>query len=181
MATKSKPGFTILDLLVAIAIFVTLTSLTIANFVTGKRRDALRQSGIVLTSLLQEAQTAALSGMTINGVTPTGGYGIHFDSTLPRQVIYFADMNGNQIYDQSVDIMVAGKAETLADDVVIDSLKVGEDSLLLADFVFKAPDGNRYLNGLLNGGRLEINLLHQKTSQTVKVSASTSSGQITTN
>ncbi len=181
MNKKSKPGFTLVDLLVAIAIFVILTSLTIANFVTGKRRDALRQSGIVLTSLLQEAQTAALSGMTINSLTPTGGYGIHFDQNLPKQVIYFADMNGNQIYDQATDLMVAGQAENLADDVIIASLKVGEDNLSLADFVFKAPEGNRYLNGLLNGGRLEINLLHQKTNQTVRVSASTSSGQITTN
>lgn len=181
MINKAKSGFTIVDLLVAISIFVILTSLTIANFVTGKRRDALRQSGIVLVSLLQEAQTAALSGMTINGLTPTGGYGLHFDSAIPNQVIYFADTNGNEMYDQDTDLIVNGQSDKLADDVVINSLMVGEDTLLMADFVFKAPEGNRYLNGLLNGGRLEINILHQKTNQTIKVSASTSSGQITTN
>lgn len=179
MKSNFKKGFTIIDLLVAITIFVILTSLTIANFVTGKRRDALRQSGIVLVSILQEAQTAALSGMTINGVTPVGGYGVHFDTSTPSQIIYFADVNGNEVYDQTTDTLVSGVIDNLPDEVVISALKVGEDNLLSADFVFKAPDGNRYLNGLLNGGKLEIDLVHQKTSQTTKVTASTSSGQIT--
>lgn len=75
-----RRGVSLIELLVAIAIFAFMTAITIYNYRIAQRRDALRGAAVSLSSHLREVQNQAMTGVAVSesGV-PIGGYGIHFD------------------------------------------------------------------------------------------------------
>ncbi|MFZ5391065.1 MAG: pilus assembly FimT family protein [Patescibacteria group bacterium] len=177
-----KPGFTIVDLLVSISIFVVITGVTLSNFNRGRQRDDLEQGGLLVVSVLQQAQAYALSGQTIGGIVPTGGYGLNFDLSNPGRFVFFADLDSNGFYSSTADSLADAGSYNLPANVTIINLTVrqGEagQSVSLADFAYRPPQAARYLNGLLNGGSLEVTLRQGQTGQTKLITASTASGQV---
>ncbi len=177
-----KSGFTIVDLLVSISIFVIITAVTLSNFSRGRQRDDLEQGSLIVVSVLQQAQAYALAGQTVGGVVPTGGYGLHFDLTQSGQFIFFADLDDDSLYSSGSDSLVDAGSYNLPANVNIISLTIrqGETSQSVSpvDFIYRPPQAARYLNGLLNGGSLEITLRHGQTGETKLVTASTASGQV---
>ncbi|MBU1039451.1 type II secretion system GspH family protein [Patescibacteria group bacterium] len=177
-------GFTIIDLLVSVSIFVVITGLTLSNFSRGRQKDDLRQGSLLVVSLLQQAQVYALAGQTINGFVPAGGYGLNFDLSNPGRLIFFADLDDNGLYSFGGDSLVDTGNYNLSTNVTITNLVVrqGETSQSsnLSNFIYRPPQAARYLDGLLNGGTLEITLRHSQTGETKLITVSTASGQVNT-
>jgi prepilin-type N-terminal cleavage/methylation domain-containing protein len=95
--TLSRAGFTMVELLISIAIFIMITGLVIVNFRAGQYRDELTGAAGLVQATLREMQTAANSGTVTPtpcpGVTtpqvPPSGYGVYF--ATPSTMIEFAD------------------------------------------------------------------------------------------
>jgi prepilin-type N-terminal cleavage/methylation domain-containing protein len=106
---KSNAGFTLVELMVSLAIMVIILAVVSVNY---RKFD----SGMTLTNLaydvglsIRKAQTYGLSvrGVAVNSTQSFQyPYGIHFDNSSPKSYFIFADMNDNQVYDSGTDTKV---------------------------------------------------------------------------
>jgi prepilin-type N-terminal cleavage/methylation domain-containing protein len=77
---NSRRGFTLIEILVAIAIVGVLASAALVNF--GKNDDQdVRMEREQLTSFLRDVQNKALTGEIVTGVSGVCGFGVHYDSS----------------------------------------------------------------------------------------------------
>jgi prepilin-type N-terminal cleavage/methylation domain-containing protein len=107
----TQAGFTLVELLVSIAIMVMILVLILFN---AKGFD----STVVLTNLaydvglsIREVQTSGIgvSGKVNSGNFETYTYGVHFDSSTPQSYIQFVDLpdgagNYDHVYTPGVDL-----------------------------------------------------------------------------
>ncbi|MBI4215618.1 MAG: type II secretion system protein [Parcubacteria group bacterium] len=139
MARRFYNGFTLVEILVSIAIFVLITTGVVINFRTGENRRVLDLGTQNAAGILRKAQFWSLSGKSqlqgTNLVFPSGGYGIRVEpcSASPCGVIFFADWDGELDYDDSEKL--AGEGYTLPADLLIESVAPSQTS----DIVFKPP------------------------------------------
>jgi len=63
-------GFTLIELLLAISLFMILSSFTIINYRTNEKVRELKNQAQLLVSGLQKIQNMALTGESVNGLTP---------------------------------------------------------------------------------------------------------------
>ncbi len=125
---------------------------------------------------MRSAQVQSFSGVQFNGVTPSGGYGVHIVvpcSTPPCNVILFADTNNNQTFDVGTE-----EVETVSfgTQVQILSSTLGDGA---HDIVFKPPRPFICLDGVCSGlPEQEIILGASGSSKTVDVNINQTSGQI---
>ena len=163
-----KNGFTLIDLIVSIAIFGVMAASIVVNFRGGARSDSVRQSANITSVMLRRAQTMTLSGEFLSdGSFPIGGYGIRFDSSDTNTLILFADINGNYIYDEGEEI----NTKNLADSAYFDA---GED----LDVVFSSPDSDVYFNGLSVDVQKQVTISAVGTEVTQSIYIYRISGQI---
>lgn len=84
---RSGAGFTLLELLITMAVFGFITAVMIWNFSNVRQADTLRKSAERLAADLQLMQNMAMTGRTIKGPSPfetspsvpIGGYGVNFN------------------------------------------------------------------------------------------------------
>lgn len=168
---KNNVGFTIVDLLISIAILGVLSTAVLANFRVGERSDSVRQSANMSLSFLRRAQTMTLSGSTLasDGTFPQGGYGIRFDSSDTNTLVLFADKNADYIYNSGEEI---------------ESIDLAKNTVFNAsgnlDVLFSAPDGNVYFNGTATEASKTILFSSEGTGITKSVIIYRASGQIRT-
>ena len=86
---KTANGFTLAELLMVFAIIIIVTGVVISNQSSFNKTIILTNTAYDIALSLRSAETFGLGGHAIN-TTPTG-YGIHFDSTLSKSFILFAD------------------------------------------------------------------------------------------
>ena len=78
----NQKGFTLLELLVVVAILVLVFGLSIASFNTFNRRERLKQAALNFKSVLRLAQTRAISvDKPTNGCTTFVGLWVEFTET----------------------------------------------------------------------------------------------------
>jgi len=169
----NRRGFTLVELLVSMTVFMIIASVMVANFRKGADRDDLQQGALLITSLLQQAQTYALAGYALAGTVPAGGYGLYLDINNPTKVVFFADSDGDSNYDNPGEL-VASWQYSMPPKVVIQSLIPNSP----VTYTFRPPQGNRYLNGALNSGSLIVVVQHQRTLERLQVTANAVSGQV---
>ncbi|HOZ56502.1 MAG: putative major pilin subunit [Parcubacteria group bacterium ADurb.Bin316] len=109
---KNK-GFTLVELLIGIAVITVLSSISLASFISYKRQGTVKSAAQKLTSDFRRAQGFALglkSFDTASGqVVPKGGWGVYMRLQPPaenKNYIIFADYNGvggvpDKLYDIS--------------------------------------------------------------------------------
>jgi len=174
---RMKKGFTIIELLVAMGIFVIITGMVVANFRTGSRSDELKIAAETLVSNLRKAQNMALAGQLLNGVSPPGGYGVYFKLAEADRYIIFADSDGQLDYD--LGERLADGAVVLPRDIRILSIELAPTGpVLAASAIFKPPKPTIYINGGTSGSVLSVTLKHNLSGQTRKVVIKRISGQI---
>lgn len=169
-----KKGFTLIELLVSIGIFIIITGMVVANFRAGSRSDELKIAADALVSNLRRAQNMALAGEQINGITPSGGYGVYFKLSDPDRYIIFADNNGNLIYDLG---------EELSDGVIILPKDVGITGVspqIISSVVFKPPKPTIYINGGTTNDMTTVTFKHNLTGKSKKIIVNRVSGRIDT-
>ncbi|MBI4121986.1 MAG: prepilin-type N-terminal cleavage/methylation domain-containing protein [Parcubacteria group bacterium] len=178
-------GFTLVELLVAIAIFGLLTAAVTANLRgSGPSRQLQEQSGNVV-SLLRQAQVQAIAGQPFNGTVPVGGYGVHVAvcAAPPCEVSLFVDSNANFAMGASEVI----ETITLGSEVTIKAVSARASSMLFLRlpgkgglyFNFRPPAGGVCFDkNCSDGGTATITLGAHGTELERVISINQISGQI---
>ena len=97
-------GFTLVELVVTISIFVVVSTLVFANYPKFKSQLSLKKTSQEIAFAVREAQVYSLSVKEYNGTFP--GYGVHFDINKPDTIILFADADKNFLYNEEIDGIV---------------------------------------------------------------------------
>lgn len=173
-------GFTLIEMIVSLAIITSVTTLFIANYHSANRRTDLVMTAQVLVADLHYAQSNTLSLTKYNNLVPAGGWGVSFDKNANAYTL-FADLDapgtpgyrqfdpvteGNQAY--------GAKRVELPETIKIDQLATTNySSYTLANTTFLPPDPrtNIWLNTGATSSTLQIVLLEEGTGKekTIKV------------
>jgi prepilin-type N-terminal cleavage/methylation domain-containing protein len=102
-------GFTIVELIVSVAIFAVMTALVVAKYGTFNQNTLVTNVAYDMALSIRTAQTY---GLSVKSADPSSNafnsaYGIHFDmsSSKPNKFIFFTDTNKTGVYmGQSEDI-----------------------------------------------------------------------------
>lgn len=154
----SARGFTLLELLVSMAIFAIITTVVVVNFRTGRHTDTLRSSAMGLVNQMRELQSMAQVGRTVevcpddNGLAQVarGGYGLYIER---GQILFFANCaHGNRGYN----------ADSRALGILTPMIGQGVaiDSPAQLAILFEPPNASIFINGAQDQGEAQIILRH---------------------
>jgi len=160
---KINRGFTLVELLVTITIFVVLTGVVLFN-------QAKFNSSILLTNLaydtaltVRQAQTYGINIKEFAGMAEFVPYGVHFERNNPTSFILFADLEYDKSTDELAKIVHSYEGETascnnddgcvnrynikrgnfISDICVVETVDCeGVDKL---DIIFKRPNPDAYI------------------------------------
>jgi len=96
-----NPGFTLVELLITIAIITILASVSFVGYGQRQKAVALQKEANILVSKIEEVREMAISARYFHNDLPAGGYGIYFDSSSPNSYIIFADCDKDRFYDKT--------------------------------------------------------------------------------
>ncbi len=149
-SVKAVPAFTLIEMLVVVAIFSVISLVILANH---SRFDSSVLLGSLAYDIALSVREAQVYGLSVQEYASNFqvGYGIHFAGS--GSYVFFADTNTNNQYDAGVDSIVQtyalNQGHTIARFCGITSLGVQEcsDSLppidhLDVDFFRPNPDAN---------------------------------------
>ncbi len=107
-----EKGFSLLELIVAISIFIVLSSAFLINYNSFNKRISIDTLAHQIGQWVRDAQVSAMSvKRTSVSSTVFPGYGLHFSTLTPNKFIFFADsLTANNQYDAGVGI--CGSATT---------------------------------------------------------------------
>ena len=161
-SSRATSGFSLIEMIVALSIFIILTSVMLFKYNTMNTRLTLDTLAHQMAQWTRETQISAMSVKSHVGSYNTG-YGLHFDTATPKQFIFFADLNGDKIYTQGgtcgdvasecVEVIKLLKGNSVA--MLCGENKgnpqgacpTGLESLIDTDIVFTRPDPDAYING----------------------------------
>ncbi len=84
--------------MIAVSIFGILSTITISSYANFNNRIGVDTLAHQIAQFGHEAQVSALSvKRSVNGTFP--GYGIHFETASSSQIIFFADLDGDSMFD----------------------------------------------------------------------------------
>jgi len=151
----NKKGFTLLEMITVIGIFVVILASSLVNFRKGENTSQLRLSGEILASNFRKAQTESLSGIINGEILASGGFGIYFSLAEPNGYLLFRD-DGDNIYDSEQDT----ELETI---ILPEGVYIGNLTSDPLTILFNPPKPEIIINNeeLLND--IEVNLYSLKT------------------
>lgn len=175
-----KRGFTLIEMIVSIAIITSVTTLFLANYRSANKRTDLVMTAQTIVADLHYAQSNTLGLAKYNNIVPAGGWGISFDKAAGAYTL-FADLDapgtpgyrqfdpateGNTAYGaRRVELPAAIKIEKLA--------TANNSAYTLANATFLPPDPrtNIWLNTGATSTSLQIILVEDETakSKTINV------------
>ena len=91
-------AFTLIEMLIVMAIVVIISSLIFLNYGKQKQHFALQRSTYKLAQDIRKASEMGMSARVFKGEVPRGGYGIYFSTASPTSYILFADLDGDHLY-----------------------------------------------------------------------------------
>lgn len=149
---SSQRGFTLVEMLVVIAILAMLSAMVVVNFRETEKQNAVRLGTEQFVGALREAQNYALAQKRVGNpsAVPAGGFGVHVKKMQPPFVNYtlFADTDGSTDYDAAEDITI--RPETLPRYSQLTHFRVGETEVDELSIIFRPPQGE-VVFGDLNG------------------------------
>lgn len=161
---KFARGFTLADMMVATAIIVTLSIFMVVNFKAGREKDELRNGGLLLVSLMHQAQSYTLAGKAAvdsgGGVFYPSGYGLLIDAANERVYLYGDDntflYEGTEPWFETYDL---AEYNIQLDTVCVMFGAACEQNITSVDYLYTTPSGDRYINGsiyLPNQGKFSV-------------------------
>ena len=175
-------GFTMVELIITMTIFVTLSSVMLFNYNSMNTRLTLDTLAHQIAQWTRETQISAMSVKSHAG-SYNAGYGLHFDTLVPKQFIFFADINGDKIYtpggtcgdvaSECVQIVNLLKGNAIA--MLCGENKgnpqgacpTGLETLMDTDIVFTRPDPDAFINGEYSLSNRNVYARNQITVQAV--------------
>ena len=135
-----KAGFTIIELLIVIAIIGIITGIVVFNTGAERQNSALLRSAQKLSLDLRRVQSFALSSKVFKTNGVPCGWGVHFNGTDSTDYIIFADLAANVNCSDRDFIRAADGSEdfetiNLESGITVSSLSSG-----LSDIIFTPPD-----------------------------------------
>lgn len=133
-------GFTLIEIMVVLAIIVIIIGVVIFNISTEKQSSALFRSVQNLSLNLRKVQNYALTSKTFRNTGVPCGWGIHFNGVNSTNYIIFADLALNQNCSDRDFIRAANGSEdfetiNLEAGVTVNALSGG-----LSDIVLTPPE-----------------------------------------
>jgi prepilin-type N-terminal cleavage/methylation domain-containing protein len=161
-SSRDRAAFTLLEMMVSLAIITLITSMFIANYRTGNKRTDLTMTAQSLVADLHQAQNKTLGLVQYNGTVPSGGWGVSFDVAKSNYTI-FADLDqpgasGYMQFSSSTEGNVAygARVTSFPANIQILSLKVGNSTSSLVsvnqvNVTFLPPDPQTNIYSVSNG------------------------------
>jgi len=143
---RERNGFTLIEMVVSLAMIVMVTTLFIANYQTTNKRSDLIMTAQKLVSDIHQAQNQALGLFKYGSSVPAGGWGVHFNKAEGNQYLIFADLDapgelGNLDYNvDEGDISSGARLVELPPLITISSIKVGGLEKNSVNITFLPPD-----------------------------------------
>ena len=161
---KNNFGFTIIELMVSASIIAIISALAVVNLRGSEQKSTLDNETERLSSVMRQAHINSLIGLTVGGVRPLGGFGLHIGQCASNcSYLLFAD-DGNFIYDAGIDTIV--DQINMLDENVSITLTQPTDPF---DIVFSPPRGNIYINGntLVNSATTTLGFVNTSYSKQI--------------
>lgn len=153
---QKSSGFTLIEMLVVIAIVAMLSSAVVTSSFAGQKRYDLARAVQQMSADLRRVQNLALAGKMQGGVSPAG-YGLY---TSGNSYVLFYNLNSNKDHHgASIDI------ETITLPTNVSLAPTG------TSIYFVPPDPTTYINGA-SAGSLTFTLINEAYSKTITVYAS---------
>lgn len=133
-------GFTLIEILVVLAIIVIITGIVIFNINSERQNSALLRSAQKLSLDLRRAQSFALSSKVFKTSGVPCGWGAHFNGVGSANYIIFADLAVNPNCSDRDFIRAADGSEDFETINLEPGITVGSLSGGLTDVVFTPPD-----------------------------------------
>lgn len=101
-----KAGYTLLEIMVAIAIFALMLAYSVVNLRGVNESDKVKLATDKIVSALRIQRNSAFNGVIdpSANINPEGGYGVYFNRTN-NTMVRFADWNSDGLYDASNETM----------------------------------------------------------------------------
>lgn len=182
---KPNPAFTLIEVLVSVAVFTILSTVLIANLRFKTPKNALTNGVDQVVSGFRQAQTATITGIKVGSISPAFGLYVSSQSGFKDQVIVFADSNRNQTYDDGIDEKNPQNCFSCGTYALPQNIEVS--NIELADtisidplaIVFSATNTEElYFNGAPAAQNITITLTNTETTDTESVTIYYFSGQI---
>lgn len=184
LSTSALRGFTIIELLVTLAIFTALTGVVLANYRSYNNNGLLANASEDVVLAIRQAQVygAAAKGNTVacGGATSFDcPYGVYFLSGA-NNIIFFADVDKDRIYDAVGDTLV--NTISWKSSISIFSIACDGSSCASATSVtFRRPNPDAFIANTASLassiGNLVITLKDTSTNKTTTITV-TKAGQI---
>ncbi|MFW0862598.1 MAG: pilus assembly FimT family protein [Candidatus Komeilibacteria bacterium] len=178
----NKKGFTLIELVVAMGVFLSLFLIVIVNFRSGESINELRLETQKIASDIRKVQTLSLTGSDYNNASVgVGGYGIMFKANNNDYVI-FNDVNADGVYTLAADGAVL-ETRSLVPDINTLQITGTNDELHI---VFKPYSSNVSIytvlgsaDPVLQSSTTSLSLTHSRaTNKTGTVSITPVSGKV---
>lgn len=189
MSRRTRPAFTLIELMIVMAIVALMTTVSVINFQAGQEDEALRIGALRIADGLRSAQNYAQSGIH-RSYASARAYGIYIKK--PDTMIMFADKtgdadkvgvwdtNGQQNGDEQIGepiLLTVGSRKSIAIDtqngIAIDSVSQNE-----VHIGFRALTASGLINGKSEGGVVTITLRSSKNNHTKKVTINRLTGRV---
>jgi prepilin-type N-terminal cleavage/methylation domain-containing protein len=149
-------GFTIIELIISVSIFAFMTAFLVSKYGTFNQSVLLTNLAYDVALTIRNAQTYGLN--VKSKPTDTEGfssnyalaYGVHFDTrnaqpTPNNQMIFFADVNGNQKYTSADPFSEVLAKYTFKNGAIVSNICAGTDALACSsvdniDITFLRPN-----------------------------------------
>lgn len=180
-------GFTLMELMVTVGVFVLLTTVAIMNFRAIDSVFVLRNVAQQVALVIRKAQISGISVQGINsgGVTVFPSYGINFDTSRNTSFVLFADIGvGNKLLDSACPSAECVQRYLLASGYTIKSLygnqKTSAPGVILnrLDISFTRPNPNALIIGNTNSAFSDGEIVIQSRTGTTKTIVIWKTGQI---
>jgi type II secretion system protein H len=173
---KAKKGFSLIELMVAIAILGVIASLTVAGFQSGKKTSNLKNAANKLASDIRLAQNYTLSSFLFGGDVPECGWGAHFSRTAGQNSVYsiIADIGPTSPCEHQYNPANEKLRDmSLPQNILVNNLTVIDDSGGATnpnslDIIFDPPDPTAFMNDNKDYSA-EIELIGSETGETALV------------
>lgn len=133
-------GFTLIEMLVVLAIIVIITGIVIFNIGNERQNSALLRSAQKLSLDLRRAQSFALSSKVFKTSGIPCGWGIHFNGVGSDSYVIFADLATDQNCSDRDFIRAASGSEDFETINLESGITISNLSGSLSDIVFTPPE-----------------------------------------
>ncbi len=159
---QKRRGFTIVELIVSVAIFAFMTALLLAKYGNFNQSVLLTNLAYDIALVIRSAQSYGLNVKSVPGSGTNYSnqfnypYGVHlslFESNsifINTKITLFADVNGNNVYDVGGDVVVSTynmkRGNKLSSLYGVNA--TSNYSLSAVNIIFKRPDPDATITGI---------------------------------